>query len=299
MSAPGRLERPADVRAFLEAAGAFLAAREAEHNLMLGICTNLKTRPYGKEPPYFAVVSDSDRVVAAALRTPPFNLVLSMVDEPEALRMLADDAVRRYPELPGVLGEKSVARDFVELWKTLTGASARLKTAERNFECTRVIPPRAVGGRLRAARRDDRETLAVWLAAFTLEALGETAPLEDARRVADAWLEGRERRMFFWEDGGDPVSMCGVSGETQSGIRIGAVYTPPELRGRGYASACVAAVTQAELDGGRRFCFLFTDLANPTSNKIYQAIGYEPVCDVDEDRFERPARSLARSMPQT
>jgi predicted GNAT family acetyltransferase len=96
--------------------------------------------------------------------------------------------------------------------------------------------------------------------------------------------------MFLWEDGGRAVSMVGVSGETPNGIRVAPVYTPPELRGRGYASACVAAVTQAQFDRGRRFCFLFTDLANPTSNKIYQAIGYEPVCDVDEYRFEaRPA----------
>lgn len=73
-------------------------------------------------------------------------------------------------------------------------------------------------------------------------------------------------------------------------LRVAPVYTPPELRGRGYASACVAAVTQAQFDRGRRFCFLFTDLANPTPNEIYQAIGYEPVCDVDEYRFEaRPA----------
>jgi predicted GNAT family acetyltransferase len=69
------------------------------------------------------------------------------------------------------------------------------------------------------------------------------------------------------------------------------VYTPPELRGRGYASALTAAVSQAQLNGGRRYCFLFTDLANPTSNKIYQAIGYEPVCDVDDLRFEAPARA--------
>jgi hypothetical protein len=70
-----------------------------------------------------------------------------------------------------------------------------------------------------------------------------------------------------------------------NGIRIGPVYTPPELRRRGYASAVTAATSQAELDKGRRFIFLFTDLANPTANKIYQAIGYEPVIDVDQLTF--------------
>lgn len=92
-----RLTRPADVDAFEALAGPFLTAREAEHNLMLGICTNLKSRPYGTLPPYFAVITKGDRVVASALRTPPFNLVLSAVDEPAALPLLADDVVASTP----------------------------------------------------------------------------------------------------------------------------------------------------------------------------------------------------------
>ncbi len=92
--------------------------------------------------------------------------------------------------------------------------------------------------------------------------------------------------MYLWVVAGRPVSMVGVSGETPNGIRVAPVYTPPELRGRGYASALTAAVTQAQLDEGKRYCFLFTDLANPTSNHIYQAIGYEPVADASDYRFD-------------
>ena len=79
--------------------------------------------------------------------------------------------------------------------------------------------------------------------------------------------------------------MAGVGGLTPHGIRIGPVYTPPELRGHGYASNLVAGVTQRQLDAGRDYVFLFTDLANPTSNKIYQDIGYQPVNDIDEWDF--------------
>lgn len=82
--------------------------------------------------------------------------------------------------------------------------------------------------------------------------------------------------------------MAGAGGRTPNGIRISAVYTPPDLRCRGYASALTAAVSQDQLNRGRRFCFLFTDLANPTSNKIYQEIGYRPVCDYDLYRFGAP-----------
>ena len=93
------------------------------------------------------------------------------------------------------------------------------------------------------------------------------------------------RTVYLWEDQGAIVSVVGAGGETPNGIRIGPVYTPPEARGNGYASSLTAAASQDQLDRGRRFVFLFTDLANPTSNRIYQAIGYEPVIDVDMYRF--------------
>ena len=92
--------------------------------------------------------------------------------------------------------------------------------------------------------------------------------------------------MYLWEDSQRPVSIAGFGSPTPHGVRIGPVYTPPDLRGRGYASSLVAKTSQRLLDAGRQFCFLFTDLANPISNHIYQEIGYEPVCDVAEYRFQ-------------
>src|SRR5438093_1092376 len=105
----------------------------------------------------------------------------------------------------------------------------------------------------------------------------------EARANAERWIAGG--RLRLWEDG-VVVSMAGASGPTPNGIRVGAVYTPPDKRRRGYASALVAALSQEQLDTGKKFCFLYTDLANPTSNKIYQDVGYEPVCDIDEYIFE-------------
>jgi uncharacterized protein len=94
-----------------------------------------------------------------------------------------------------------------------------------------------------------------------------------------------ERGLVVWEDG-DPVSFAGFGGATPNGIRIGPVYTPPAHRGRGYASACVATLSVNLLRGGYRFCFLFTDLRNPTSNRLYERLGYEPVCDLQEITFQ-------------
>ena len=91
---------------------------------------------------------------------------------------------------------------------------------------------------------------------------------------------------FLWLDGVQPVSMALRTRPTRRGCAVGGVYTPPELRRKGYASACVAALSQHLLDQGYQFCTLFTDLANPTSNRIYLQIGYQPVCDFDKYKFE-------------
>ena len=139
---------------------------------------------------------------------------------------------------------------------------------------------------MRLADASDRELLLAWVGAFA----GRRYARDPRRPRApsgsiDARLAGGDAGFALWEAGGRPVSLVGFGGPTPNGIRIGPVYTPPELRGRGYASALTAQLSQRQLDCGRRFCFLYTDLANPTSNAIYMRIGYEQVCDSRELAF--------------
>jgi hypothetical protein len=276
MSGPMRLDRYERATDFLAAASPWLEQREAEHNLILGIAGTVRDFPGLYAAPYLATVTGPDGVIAAAaLRTPPWNLVLSEVDDEAALDLLVADLADA--DLGGVVGRPDVATAFAARWVTAHGGRWEIGMEERIFQLTEVIPPRPVSGAMRPATPVDRPLLVAWIAAFGREALGD----EDASRVAssvDDWLAGRGRTIWLWDDGG-PVSLTGVGGATPHGIRIGPVYTPPERRGQGYASALVAAASQAQLDAGRRFCFLYTDLANPTSNKIYQAIGYRPVTD--------------------
>jgi uncharacterized protein len=278
-----RLNRHATVDDFLADAGDFLVAREAEHNLILGLCTGLREHPeLFEEPPFLATVTDAaGRVLLASLRTPPWNLVLSETDDPAAVDPLAD-ALAGEP-LPGVLGPRDAAARFAQRWGAASGRQMTIEMRERIFRLTRVTQPRAVSGSMRLAEPRDREVLAAWIRAFHDEAT-PTQPLPDLDAAVERWLGRVGRSMYVWEDEGRVVSLAGAGSETPSGIRIGPVYTPPELRRRGYASALTAAVSQAQLDAGRRFVFLFTDLANPTSNRIYRAIGYEPVTDVDSYR---------------
>ncbi len=226
-------------------------------------------------------------MVAVALRTPPFKLVLSHIERNEAVECVAHDLAAQSSELPGVLAAPATARAFAEAWSNRTGQQYELGARERIFQLERVRTRGSAQGRLRPAEPRDRALLIEWLSAFGREALGETDTSRAATDV-DRLLTRSNRTIYLWDDGG-PVSMAGAGGATPNGIRIGPVYTPPELRGRGYATACVAELSQLQLDSGRRFCFLFTDLANPTSNHVYQVIGYEPVCDVDEYLFSLPA----------
>ncbi|HEY2938284.1 MAG TPA: GNAT family N-acetyltransferase [Gaiellaceae bacterium] len=278
------VRRCRDVDEFLARAGEFLAAREAEHNLILGLSSSLRrqSRMYGEDP-YLAVVEADSQVVAAALRTPPHNLVLSEIDDQDAIEPLVVDVHDVFEALPGLLAPSDVAARFARAWEAATGVGGHRVLAERAFRAERVVPPRRVAGRMRPYRSSDRELAVRWLDAFTAEALPEPPP-----EPSDRWLDRRlaepEGSVVLWEDG-EPVSLAAAGGPTPNGIRIGPVYTPPELRGRGYASALVAELTRVQLEGGRRFCFLFTDLANPTSNRIYQRVGYEPVTDVDQWSF--------------
>lgn len=273
------------VDAFYDRAAPFLLAREAEHNLILGLCVDIARHPerYVQQP-YFGLVERVGEVVQAGLMTPPHNLTLSLSADPAALGLLLDDVAAFTPRPPGVSGAAEVCAAFASMWQERgLGAVTPLRSL-RIYKNERVRPVAGVPGVIRPAEERDRATLAGWFAAFDREALGVSAPQNTEQRV-DAFLHSDVRGLRVWEHGSEAVAMAGFSGPTPNSIRIVAVYTPPEHRRHGYASALVAQLTQALLDEGRAFCTLFTDLSNPTSNHIYQEIGYEPVIDTAEWRL--------------
>ena len=283
-----QLIRFQSAREFRARAEAFLLEREAHHNLILGLSSALMVKPdlYPGQP-YFAVVEDVDRGIAAAVMTPPYRLVVSLTEDRAALTLLAQDVREVRPNTPGVTGPVPVSLRFAEIWQSLTERSFRKIMAERIYKLERVNPPIGVPGTMRRAAESDRALLMEWVEAFQREAFaGEEVDRMAVERNVNNMLTlpPQVRGAFLWENPA-PVSLTSYGGPTPNSMRIGPVYTPPEFRGQGYASACVAGVSQHLLDGGRIFCTLFTDLANPTSNHIYQAIGYEPVCDVDEYQF--------------
>jgi predicted GNAT family acetyltransferase len=277
------VDRIDDAALFLESAGPLLVADEARHNLILGLAGTLRDHPEVYPEFRLWTVRDGNEVIGAALRTPPFNLVLAQPRDASAHEVLAagiDD------ELPGVVGSLPEVEQFARVWAERSGAEARTHIAQGVFALERVEPVANASGAMRDATDGDRPLLIDWYLAFAEEALGDEPDRERLERMIDHRLGTEGEGLVLWADD-EPMSMAGFGGKTPTGIRIGPVYTPPELRGRGYATALVAELSQRLLDSGRRFCFLYTDLANPTSNRIYERIGYRRVCDSAEIRFDQ------------
>jgi hypothetical protein len=278
-----RLVRYAEAGEFRTRIWPLLIAREAENNLLIGIIGQLAKGASvesvgGTGRPGFWTVEADGRVVAAAAITPPHRLLLTQMTA-TAVEEVASGLRREGLSIPGVVAPRETAEQFAEQWSRRSGHTFRLGHAMRIYQLKKVIHPGEVPGRMATAGMGDFDLLREWNDGFStsVRAHVPATPERVRQRIQDG-------ETFLWRTPA-PVSMAHVAGPTPNGIRISAVYTPPEHRCHGYASALVASVSQRMLDSGRAFCFLFTDLANPTSNSIYQRIGYRPVCDFAEYDF--------------
>ena len=261
-----------DVAEYLTAAGDFLRSRAVENTVQLAATETIRVRgvaAFGDEAPLFGWwAAPGEPVSAAFMHTPPFGLALTAAPA----GALADRG--RFPAW--VMADPATAPSFAAAWERLTGQPARVGRRSRLYRLARLLPPDpAAPGRARVAAPADSGLLLVWLEAFHREADDGGGP--DMRRaVADRLSYGG---LTLWETGDGPVSLAGVTRAVAGQARIGPVYTPPERRGRGFGGAVTAAVSQAAKDAGVGEVLLYTDLANPTSNALYQRLGYEPVSD--------------------
>jgi RimJ/RimL family protein N-acetyltransferase len=259
---------------FHDIAGDFLRSRPVEHTVPLTLVDTLRKRgphAYGPDDPIFGWWTGPDGVVAGAvLQTPPFPLLVTAAPD---LADLADLLAGR--PLPGVNALAADVDAFAAAWRRLTGTTTSPGRRSRLFRLDILTPPVPLApGKARVANAGDRELLVAWTAAFQVEI--EERAVDVAGTVDDMLSYGG---LTLWEVDGSPVSMAGASRLEAGMTRVMAVYTPPELRGRGYAGAVTSAVSQAALDAGAADVVLFTDLANPTSNALYRRLGYRPIED--------------------
>lgn len=261
-------------------------AAETRNNLIMGLALRLKAdlHAYGEGNPIMALVKDENgRIGAAALMTPPFALIVQSDPlDRAALEALADTLIAKGCHLPGVDGIAEASDCFAEIWQEKTGQLARRIVNTRAYELSQVLSVSYPSGKMRIAEASEAP-----LAADMLNAMSEEVILGPRRLyTTDLALESiQQRRTFFWVDNGEVVCITLATRPQIKSICVSGVYTPPTFRRRGYARALVAEVSKELLARGYEFTNLFTDLSNPTSNKIYQEIGYKPVCDYHRYEF--------------
>ncbi len=269
---------------FLRAAGAVLESREAQNSLMLGVCGQILQHPERFPQPVCLKAVESDgALVLAATMTPPHKLLLSgQGDEwEECTEKMADSLAGEGWKVPGVVGPNPLARTMINKLAAACGKRYKLDQQLRLYALESVETPIPSRGRLRNVGAAEAELIIRWWFEARVEMFGKADP-EEARQTAIYRVEDGD--VYVWEDA-EPVSMAIKTRPTKRGICIGMVFTPPQLRRRGYATACVGELSRQLLREDRGFCSLYADLMNPTSNSIYQKIGYRPIGDFEEYGF--------------
>lgn len=271
-------------REFIDLAGETLLMDEVRHGLIYGIAekVNSDSHAYGNINPWFVILEDDDQLCAAALRTPPHGAILAHISgalEPVVLE-LVQSIHSIDPTTSGVVGEKRLADQFAEKWCEFFDRKVKDFMAQLIYRLTELIEPKLAKGYNRKATKSDEELVISWANDFQIEALGEN-PSSHHREQYIEKIENGE--IYLWEDV-VPLSMAAKIRPSKHGISIGAVYTPPKYRFKGYATSCVAMLCK-ELLQMYDFCVLYTDLANPVSNSIYQRIGFREYCDSAQYNF--------------
>ncbi|WP_413288399.1 GNAT family N-acetyltransferase [Bdellovibrio sp. HCB337] len=262
---------------FLTECGPLLYRDEPTNSLLLGLLEGAAAAPATSQPPLLIRVIENGVTVtvAASLRRAPMNIILTYAEDAH-LQLIAEHLKATGEVFTGVVGPRRESESFANIWKKMSGQSYELEMAQMIYKITDVTFPKGVSGELKVA--DNFDLFLKWMHAFTKECL------PGDRRTDQQWKEFAEglmskQRAFFWYVDNKPVGMAIYSRPTKHGVSVSGVYTPPENRRKGYASAIVAGLSQRKLDEGRQFCVLYTDLSNPTSNKIYKEVGYREVCE--------------------
>lgn len=262
--------------AFLAATSTFFDAQGPAGNLAYSVARSVDP----DRPAYFATLEDHDWVHGVAVMTPPRSLIASIPIE--AAGELVDDVLAAQGTIHGVMAAGELADEIAGAVVSRVGCRAVVKHHMRLHALEKVAPVRGAPGHARVCEARDEALALTWTEAFVAETGIESAPQESFLR----WLAKGDLRLWIDEDG-TPVSMAAVVGRSPGGARIGGVDTPPQRRRRGYAEALVAEISQRALESeGVQWCALYTDLTNPTSNALYARIGYRPVLDVRDLRFE-------------
>lgn len=275
-----------DIAEFLNHGSSELYRNEAVNSLMLGLLEGAQSLSLS-EPPLLARILGTAGEPASVLvyfRSEPRNLLLTYASEGQ-LCELADFLFESQEVFNAVVGPRSESERFAQLWSQKTGKVAKLAMGQKIYKLEQVRFPPGIKGEMKEALPVDAPLVSQWVQAFAEESLpNDERTAEHWKKAAEAFIAKKSAHLWFVE--GKPVAMATKNRPTRHGVSISGVYTPPEFRRQGYASALVANLSQKMLDQGKIFCVLYTDASNPTSNRIYQQIGYVEVAESAHYIFE-------------
>jgi GNAT superfamily N-acetyltransferase len=263
-----------DPSAFLAAAGAFLHADRARSSVILTRVETMRETPRPGDELLGFWQPPGTPVGGAFMHTPPYPAALTAMPA-AAAAALGDTLAARQRAVPGANGNPDAVEAFAVAWTERTGATATVHRRMRLHRLDTFVPPDQMPpGEAVVAGREHRDLVVAWYEAFAVEI---DEPPGDVRPPVDDRLA--YGGVTLWLVDGEPVSLAGRTRTVAGMARVAPVYTPPAHRGRGYGAAATAAVTRAALDAGVEELLLYTDLANPTSNRLYARLGYKPVED--------------------
>ncbi len=282
-----KLEFYEDINEFIGLVFPFLLKNEAKNNLLFSILNAIKENlhRYGDYKPSLISVMEDDDIKLVSIRTPPYNQLISYTEDLKTVDLLVEELLKNEVDLPGILGFKEGVERFVNLYCERKGLQTELLRNERGYKLIKVSEE-TIGNKTFIIGTESYQSIILkWAEEMILEAGLLTEADQMNRTLNQIKQDIKNEKIFLLLDNNGPVTMARKAGKTLNGSLINFVYTPPHLRRRGYATECVAKLSKRLLDEGNKFCFLFTDLANPISNSIYQKIGYRPVIDLDQYKF--------------
>ena len=275
-----------DAKTFYERIKQNFSDKQMENDLMLGLAYLLIDDPnhYGSQP-FLASIEEDGKIFLCAFMTPPWNILVHGIEECPDLsyKILIDYILKERISIPGVNGRADISKKFMDIWCNKTQNKSELHMESRLFILTEVNKITNSSGHLVKADMSHFRLLNEWAKQFHVEVRLDVEDDYIRKHVKYIIQSGNA---FLWIDK-EPVCMTFCERPHENGISISYVFTPPKFRNKGYALSCVATVSQRILGSGFAYCSLFTDLTNPTSNSIYQKIGYRPACDYIHYNFKQ------------
>ncbi|MBY0598620.1 GNAT family N-acetyltransferase [Bacillus bingmayongensis] len=260
-----------DVSHFKKEVSPILEMNEQENNLLLGVLQSTEN------PLFMAVAKQNEKIALIFLQTEEKQMIVAKVEvSQEIIVEIAKQLTKVYPNIPGLIGEKRVVTQLAKEIAQLEQKKLSIHMKQGVYELKKVKKKWDEHGFFRQVNSGELALIEKWVYQFC-EGVHLPTTEEKAKRIANTLVS--TNRLFGWEVDGRLVSLAAITRPTKSNVTVNFVYTPKEERKKGYASNCVAALSQRMLDLGYKTTTLYTDLANPTSNKIYQEIGYEPIME--------------------